>query len=53
MDANLELLLALVGATSAFGLVVAVLLSERVRELGLIGAVRRAFFGNRGNLYRR
>jgi hypothetical protein len=43
MDANFEVLLILVGAASAFGLVVAVCLSERVRAHGLIGALRRAF----------
>lgn len=48
MDGNFEVLLILVGATAAFGLVVAVCLSERVREYGLIGALRRAFSGETG-----
>jgi hypothetical protein len=43
MDGNFEVLLILVGATAAFGVVVAVLLSDRVRELGLMGVLRRAF----------
>jgi hypothetical protein len=48
MDPNLELLLILVGVASAFGLVAAVFLSQRVREHGLIGAFRRAFTGGSG-----
>lgn len=48
MDPNFELLLILMGGASAFGLVVAVFLSERVREHGLIGAFRRAFSGGTG-----
>ena len=43
MDANFETLLGLVAGASAFGLVIAVFTSERVREHGLIGALRRAF----------
>ena len=35
-------------ATSAFGMIVAVCLSERVRQLGLVGALRRAFAGAAG-----
>jgi hypothetical protein len=49
MDGNFEVLLILVGATAAFGLVVAVCLSERVREYGLIGALRRAFSDDAGH----
>jgi hypothetical protein len=48
MDPNLELLLILVAVASAFGLVAAVFLSERVREHGLLGAFRRAFTGGAG-----
>jgi hypothetical protein len=48
MDPNLELLLILVAVASAFGLVAAVFLSERVREHGLLGAFRRAFTGGSG-----
>ena len=48
MDGNFEVLLILVGATAAFGVVVAVFLSEGVREYGLIGALRRAFSDGAG-----
>ena len=48
MDPNFELLLIAVGVASVFGLGAAVFLSERVREHGLIGALRRAFSGGTG-----
>jgi hypothetical protein len=48
MDPNFELLMILVAVASAVGLVAAVFLSERVREHGLIGALRRAFSGGAG-----
>jgi hypothetical protein len=48
MDPNFELLLIAVGVASVCGLVAAVFLSERVREHGLVGAVRRAFSGGAG-----
>jgi hypothetical protein len=45
MDPNLVVLLVLIAPTAIVGLLVAVLLSERVRELGLFGALRRAITG--------
>lgn len=49
MDPNLELLLILVGVASACGIGAALFLSERVRQHGLIGALRRAFSGGAGH----
>lgn len=48
MDPNLLILLILVGVALVIGLVAAVLLSERVREHGLLGALRRVFSGGAG-----
>ena len=45
MDTNFLVLLILVGIASVIGLVAAVFLSARVREHGLIGALRRQFSG--------
>ena len=45
MDPNLIVLLVLIAPTAIVGGLVAVLLSERVRELGLFGAIRRAITG--------
>ncbi|HZZ31886.1 MAG TPA: hypothetical protein VFE10_07800 [Phenylobacterium sp.] len=46
MDPNLLVLLILAAMTAVVGVVVAVCLSERVRELGLFRAFGRAFGGN-------
>lgn len=48
MDPNLTMLLILVGIASVIGVVAAVFQSERVREHGLIGALRRGFSGGAG-----
>jgi hypothetical protein len=48
MDPNFTVLLIPVGVASLFGLVVAVFFSQRVREHGLLGALRRAFSGGAG-----
>lgn len=54
MDPNLVVLLVLIAPTAIVGALVAVLLSERVRELGLFGAIRRAITGgDRHNPYGR
>ncbi|WP_293368021.1 hypothetical protein [Phenylobacterium sp.] len=45
MDPNLLVLLILIAPTAVVGALVAVLLSERVREVGLIGALRRLVAG--------
>jgi hypothetical protein len=45
MDPNFAVLLMLVGAAAAFGLVVAVLSSQQVRQRGLFGALWRVFTG--------
>ena len=49
MDPNLEVLLILVAVASACGVVAALFLSVRVREHGLMGALRRAFSGGAGH----
>jgi hypothetical protein len=48
MDPNFTVLLIPVGVASFFGVVAAVLLSQRVREHGLWGALRRALSGGAG-----
>jgi hypothetical protein len=45
MDPNFLVLLMLVGAAAAFGLVVAVFSSEQVRQRGLFAALMRAVTG--------
>lgn len=46
MDPNLVVLMMLAAVTAVVGAVVAVCLSERVRELGLFRAFGRAFTGD-------
>ena len=48
MDPNFELLMIAVGVALVFGLGVSVFLSQRVREHGLLGAIRRALSGGAG-----
>jgi hypothetical protein len=45
MDLNLELLLILLGVGSVFGVGGAILMSESVRQYGLLGVLRRSFSG--------
>ncbi|HEX3363767.1 hypothetical protein [Phenylobacterium sp.] len=54
MDPNLAVLLGLIVPTAIVGALVAVLLSEQVRERGLFGALRRVITGGgRRNPYGR
>lgn len=48
MDPNLAVLLMLMAAAAAFGVVVALFSSKQVRERGLFSALWRSFTGNGG-----